>query len=134
MTNEAATAQNQSGRSGSLRVLVELYRVNETYIREVVDASRKILQTVLDGLVPGNHLKHCPLRTFFRILSGMIFILKVFILQITTPRISDLDYVCSDALNRHSLSEQRKMMSAYPWIFKIGRLKRCEPASLTMFI
>lgn len=57
---------------------MELYRVNEPYIQEVVDASRKILQTVLEGLVPGDHLKHCPVRTYFRILSGMIFILKVF--------------------------------------------------------
>lgn len=56
---------------------MELYRDNEMYIQEVVDASRKILQTVLNGLVPGDHLKHCPVRTFFRILSGMIFILKV---------------------------------------------------------
>jgi hypothetical protein len=56
---------------------MELYRVNEQYIQEVVDASRKILQTVLEGLVPGGRLKHAPIRTFFRILSGMIFILKV---------------------------------------------------------
>lgn len=56
---------------------MELYRVNEPYIQEVVDASRKILQTVLEGLVPGGRLKHAPIRTFFRILSGMIFILKV---------------------------------------------------------
>lgn len=56
---------------------MELYRVNEQYIQEVVDASRRILQTVLEGLVPGGRLKHAPIRTFFRILSGMIFILKV---------------------------------------------------------
>lgn len=57
--------------------MMELYRVNEQYIQEVVDSSRKILQTVLEGLVPGGRLKHAPIRTFFRILSGMIFILKV---------------------------------------------------------
>lgn len=65
------------GSSGWFRTLMELYRVNEPYIQEVVDASRKILQTVLEGLVPGGRLKHAPIRTFFRILSGMIFILKV---------------------------------------------------------
>jgi hypothetical protein len=58
-------------------MLMELYRVNEQYIQEVVDASRHILQTVLEDLVPGDHLKHAPVRTCFRILSGMIFILKV---------------------------------------------------------
>lgn len=78
--------QNQNGRPGSgpspgssgwFRTLMELYRVNEQYIQEVVDASRKILQLVLDGLLPGERLKHAPIRTYFRILSGMIFILKV---------------------------------------------------------
>lgn len=58
-------------------VLMELYRGNEKYIREVADASRRILTTVVDGLVPGDFLKHCPVRTYFRILSGMIFLLKV---------------------------------------------------------
>ncbi|MBW0537863.1 hypothetical protein O181_077578, partial [Austropuccinia psidii MF-1] len=51
---------NKSSASGSLRVLMELYRVNEKYIQEVVDASRRILLIVLEGLVPGDHLKHCP--------------------------------------------------------------------------
>jgi hypothetical protein len=78
ITNEPSNRPSgPSGTGSSLRVLMELYRVNETYIQEVVDASRKILQTVLDGLLPGEHLKHCPVRTYFRILSGMIFILKV---------------------------------------------------------
>lgn len=85
MSNESSV-QAQTGRSGPgpaagssgwFRTLMELYRVNEPYIQEVVDASRKILQTVLEGLVPGGRLKHAPIRTFFRILSGMIFILKV---------------------------------------------------------
>lgn len=75
MSNESSQAQ--SGSSGWFRTLMELYRVNEPYIQEVVDSSRRILQTVLDGLVPGGRLKHAPIRTFFRILSGMIFILKV---------------------------------------------------------
>lgn len=83
MSNEAAQAQNARPNSGPssgtgwFHVLMELYRVNEQYIQEVVDASRKILQTVLEILVPRDHLKHAPVRTCFRILSGMIFILKV---------------------------------------------------------
>ncbi|KAF7589265.1 hypothetical protein BBP40_004523 [Aspergillus hancockii] len=84
MSNEAAqNARPGAGTSSStgwFHVLMELYRVNEQYIQEVVDASRKILQTVLEGLVPGDHLKHAPVRTYFRILSGMIFILKTFTL------------------------------------------------------
>lgn len=68
---------SKSSAASSLRVLMEIYRVNEKYIQEVVDASRKILHIVLDCLVPNDQLKHCPVRTFFRILSAMIFILKV---------------------------------------------------------
>ncbi|KAJ5098666.1 hypothetical protein N7532_005667 [Penicillium argentinense] len=85
MSNESGQAGRpgmgpSAGSSGWFRTLMELYRVNEQYIQEVVDASRRILQTVLDGLVPGGRLKHAPIRTFFRILSGMIFILKAFTL------------------------------------------------------
>lgn len=88
MSNESAQSQNQNqngqpgpGPSNSsnswFQTLNELYRVNEHYIQQVIDSSRKILQTVLDGLVPEGRLRHAPIRTFFRILSGMIFILKV---------------------------------------------------------
>ncbi|KAJ5122539.1 hypothetical protein N7448_003671 [Penicillium atrosanguineum] len=87
MTNESSQVQPgrpgsgpASGSSGWFRTLMELYRVNEHYIQEVVDSSRRILQTVLEGLVPGGRLRHAPIRTFFRILSGMIFILKTFTL------------------------------------------------------
>ncbi|KAL4930926.1 Zn(II)2Cys6 transcription factor domain-containing protein [Aspergillus undulatus] len=83
MSNEAAQAQNKAGTAsggGPYNVLMELYRVNEPFIQEVVDASRKILTTVLEDLVPGDHLKHAPVRTCFRVLSGMIFILKTFTL------------------------------------------------------
>lgn len=88
MSNESAQSNNQTqnGQPGSglsnnnsawFQTLNELYRVNEHYIQEVIDSSRKILQTVLEGLVPEGRLRHAPIRTFFRILSGMIFILKV---------------------------------------------------------
>jgi hypothetical protein len=88
MSNESAQSHNhtQNGQTGSgpsnnssswFQTLNELYRVNEHYIQEVIDSSRKILQTVLEGLVPEGRLRHAPIRTFFRILSGMIFILKV---------------------------------------------------------
>ncbi|KAF9253252.1 transcriptional regulator family: Fungal Specific TF [Penicillium roqueforti] len=91
MSNESTQTHNQTqnGQPGSgpsnsssswFQTLNELYRVNEHYIQEVIDSSRKILQTVLEGLVPEGRLRHAPIRTFFRILSGMIFILKTFTL------------------------------------------------------
>lgn len=77
-TNAARPGQGPSNTNNTwFQTLNELHRVNEHYIQEVIDSSRKILQTVLDGLVPEGRLKHAPIRTFFRILSGMIFILKV---------------------------------------------------------
>ncbi|KAM5430404.1 zinc finger transcriptional activator [Microsporum canis] len=90
--NEAGSSANQNHANGTangtssgagtvpLQVLLEQYEVNEPYIQEVVDASRRILQIVLEGFVPGDILKHAPVRTYFRILSGMIFILKTFTL------------------------------------------------------
>lgn len=102
MSNEAAQSQMSRPNAGpsasgvGFHVLMELYRVNEPYIQEVVDASRKILQTVLEVLVPGDHLKHAPVRTCFRILSGMIFILKVCIVCVCPPTESALTFAYLD--------------------------------------
>lgn len=57
--------------------LVELYKGNEYYIKEVVDASRNLLRNVVEGLLPNDGLKHTPVRTYFRIFSGAMFLLKV---------------------------------------------------------
>lgn len=57
--------------------LSNLYRRNEIYIKEVVSASRNLLRQVVDGLLQDEYLKHVPARTFFRILSGAMFLLKV---------------------------------------------------------
>ncbi|KAI9877370.1 MAG: hypothetical protein M1830_004103 [Pleopsidium flavum] len=64
----------------SMATLLELYRGNEEYIGEVIDASRNILRVVVDGLLPGDYLKHTPVRTYFRVLSGAMFLLKTFAL------------------------------------------------------
>ena len=62
--------------------LVHLYKENEPYILEVVDASRKLLRHVVDDLYPRGHLRHASVRTHFRILSGAVFLLKVSSLQL----------------------------------------------------
>ena len=56
--------------------LVDIYKQNAAYIGEVVDASRNLLRLAVDGL-PSGGLKHAPVRTHFRILSGAMFLLKV---------------------------------------------------------
>jgi hypothetical protein len=53
---------------------------DQDYVREVVNGSRNLLKTVVVGLLPGDYLKHAPVRTYFRIISGAMFLLKTFAL------------------------------------------------------
>lgn len=53
---------------------------DQGYVREVVDGCRNLLRTVVEGLLPGEYLKHAPVRTYFRIISGAMFLLKTFAL------------------------------------------------------
>ena len=53
---------------------------DKEYVREVVEGSRSLLRTVVEGLLPGDYLKHAPVRTYFRIISGAMFLLKTFAL------------------------------------------------------
>lgn len=57
-----------------------LYNRNEPYIREVIESSRTVLRHVLKVLLPDDHLKHAPVRTYFRIISAAMFLLKTFAL------------------------------------------------------
>ncbi|KAI9743852.1 MAG: hypothetical protein M1818_002586 [Claussenomyces sp. TS43310] len=53
---------------------------DQEHVKEVVEGSRNLLRTVVDGLLPGDYLKHAPVRTYFRIISGAMFLLKTFAL------------------------------------------------------
>lgn len=53
---------------------------DQEYVKEVVAGSRNLLRTVVDYLLPGDYLKHAPVRTYFRIISGAMFLLKTFAL------------------------------------------------------
>ncbi|KAB8295921.1 hypothetical protein EYC80_008741 [Monilinia laxa] len=53
---------------------------DQGYVREVVEGCRNLLRTVVEGLLPNNYLKHAPVRTYFRIISGAMFLLKTFAL------------------------------------------------------
>ncbi|KAI9678725.1 MAG: hypothetical protein M1817_005782 [Caeruleum heppii] len=77
-----AVARDRHGSvAGS--TLMGLYNGDQDYIKEVVEASRSLLQTVVDGLLPEDYLKHCTVRTYFRIVSGAMFLLKTFALGAT---------------------------------------------------
>ena len=54
-----------------------VYSRNESYIQEVINSSRTVLRHVLDVLLPDDHLKHATVRTYFRIISAAMFLLKV---------------------------------------------------------
>ena len=81
--NSAGTEQHGNASSGAavgpqlFPVLFEIYRPNKQYIGEVADAAKTILKTLVDGLGPQDHLRHVPVRTYFRTLSGLMFTLKV---------------------------------------------------------
>ncbi|KAK6507100.1 hypothetical protein TWF481_005549 [Arthrobotrys musiformis] len=60
--------------------LMQICAGDEEYIKEVVDASRCLLLTVIRKLFPGGWLKHAPVRTYLRIASAAMYLLKTFAL------------------------------------------------------
>ncbi|KAF3915960.1 hypothetical protein AA313_de0207076 [Arthrobotrys entomopaga] len=60
--------------------LMQICAGDEEYIKEVVDASRCLLLTVIRKLLPGGWLKHAPVRTYMRIASAAMYLLKTFAL------------------------------------------------------
>ena len=82
-TNLSASDQAtspQSPESSASSLFSNLYHQNESYIQEVIDASRTILKHVVYDLLPNDYLKHAPVRAYFRIVSAAMFLLKVIIL------------------------------------------------------
>lgn len=47
------------------------------FITIIITASRNLLRSVLEGLFPGGYLKHASVRTYFRIISVSVILLKV---------------------------------------------------------
>ena len=107
--------------------LVEIYKKNECYIREVVDGSRSLLRYVVNDLFPNDYLKHAPVRTYFRILSGAMFLLKVsqFLINSTIANITN-------QFPRPSPSAAKKRTSQFPSAYSTKQPELYAPASLTM--
>lgn len=88
-THTASTTNAPNGLgsipSGAIppQMLVRWYGDDRHFIREVVDGCRNVLTIVTKGLEPGGYLKHAPVRTFFRIISVTIILLKTFALGAT---------------------------------------------------
>jgi len=47
------------------------------FITIIISASRSLLRSVVTGLLPDGYLKHASVRTYFRIISVSIILLKV---------------------------------------------------------
>lgn len=79
----SSNPHNRDGGAIPFATLAKWYGNDRHYINEVIDASRNVLKVVVDGLYPGDFLRHAPVRTFFRIVSVAIILLKTFALGAT---------------------------------------------------
>lgn len=96
-TNGIAT--NDNGNAIPFSTLVKWYANDRHYINEVIDASRNVLKIVVEGLYPGGYLRHAPVRTFFRIVSVAIILLKTFALGATEEDVAISLNLLSDAVD-----------------------------------
>ncbi|KAK3680093.1 zinc finger transcriptional activator [Recurvomyces mirabilis] len=62
---------------------------DRTYMLEVGDAARNLLKIVVEDLYPEEYLRHAPVRTYFRIISVAIILLKSFSLGASESDVAD---------------------------------------------
>lgn len=62
---------------------------DRAYLLEVGDAARNLLTVVVNDLYPGGYLRHAPVRTYFRIISVAIMLLKSFSLGASESDVKD---------------------------------------------
>ncbi|KAF1960973.1 hypothetical protein CC80DRAFT_489202 [Byssothecium circinans] len=79
---QSSRNSDPGGNAIPFSTVAKWYGNDRHHIREVVDASRNVLKVVVDDLFP-HHLRHAPVRTFFRIVSVAIICLKTFALGAT---------------------------------------------------
>ncbi|KAF2825850.1 hypothetical protein CC86DRAFT_293862 [Ophiobolus disseminans] len=92
------STNGDNGNAIPFSTLVKWYANDRHYINEVIDASRNVLKIVVEGLHPGGYLRHAPVRTFFRIVSVAIILLKTFALGATEEDVAISLNLLSDAV------------------------------------
>lgn len=89
-TGSAVTA---NGARGDIAIppqtLAKLLGGDRNNVLQVGDAARNLLKVVVNGLYPGEYLRHAPVRTYFRIISASIVMLKSFSLGASESDVSD---------------------------------------------
>ncbi len=50
---------------------------NEDFITQIIDGSRSVLHVVVDLLGPTNCLTYIPVRSYYRILAAVVYLIKV---------------------------------------------------------
>jgi hypothetical protein len=95
---EGNGANGDNGNAIPFSTLSKWYANDRHYINEVIDASRNVLKIVVHGLHPGGYLRHAPVRTFFRIVSVAIILLKTFALGATEEDVAISLNLLSDAV------------------------------------
>ncbi|TID19047.1 hypothetical protein E6O75_ATG06168 [Venturia nashicola] len=77
--NGRATSEASSSKSNGGAIAPGIVRkwmgADAPFIAEVIDGCRNILE-IVKTLAAKGHLKHCPVRTYFRIIAGACFLLK----------------------------------------------------------
>lgn len=71
------TSPRSNGGAIPPKVIRQWMQGDEIYLKEVIEGCRNVLRTVVDGLLPGRDLQHCPVRTYFRIMAVSVILLKV---------------------------------------------------------
>ena len=92
-------SSHDDGGAIPFSTLVKWYANDRHYINEVIDASRNVLKVVVEGLHPGGYLRHAPVRTFFRIVSVAIILLKTFALGATEEDVAVSLGLLSDSVD-----------------------------------
>jgi hypothetical protein len=77
-TGRAASEASSKSNGGAipLGIVRKWMGTDGPFISEVIDGCRNVLE-VVKILAAKQHLKHCPVRTYFRIISCACFLLKV---------------------------------------------------------
>jgi len=91
--DQAGTANHPTGMRSDVAIppqtLAKLLGGDRHYVLQVGDAARNLLKVVVEGLYPGEYLRHAPVRTYFRIISSSIVLLKSFSLGASESDVSD---------------------------------------------